>query len=443
MADNAQSPSNMQLALAISNPRYAAQQAAIAQQQALAQQLMQDGSEKDDYAKLANPGGFVVPISPWAAAGKAIQKTAGSYLNARAIGDQLKAYETLGAGATSPSGAAGTPGQADLFNSRDILANMVNPEGYKADLALRNAGPLKAAEIAQTPQNMNGHIGFVTPPGLAPKSQPVTVAPPTPVTQANLPPVASGAPAEQPIAAPMGTPTPSAPVVLRGPKTDFNNPVEVKGNEKYNETTNAFYGDLSNKLQQASIDSNSKIGDYRQLSDLLEGIDTGKFEGNINEVKKLAARFGIDMPEDVGPVEAAKAISVKLALQSRTDGGNNLMPGAVSNYEDELLQSMKPGIENSTAGRKLMVDFAVRKLKRDQQIADLSSDYEDRNGKLDRGITKEVKNFVAKNPLYKEGEFEAMRDEAQKAQESVQSGGGKLSPDEQKELDTLRARFKK
>lgn len=80
---------------AMTNPQFASRQLQIQQQQALAKQLMDSGSEKSNYAQLANPGGLVIPISPLAEAGKAVEKGLGGYMQGKALGDQMQAYQDL------------------------------------------------------------------------------------------------------------------------------------------------------------------------------------------------------------------------------------------------------------------------------------------------------------------------------------------------------------
>jgi hypothetical protein len=199
MADAAAvaTPTNMQLGLALINPRFAYRQAVAQQQQQLAQQLTAQGNEPTDYARLANPGGFVVPVSPVAEAAKAIKSGLGGYLSGKAIGAQLDAYKSFQNGGAGPVGGASLGGgvTGDPFNPTDLAAALANPEGYKASLALKNAGPLRAAETAntpyQTPQGtytMGSKImgGMNTPSPTAATAQPqATVAPPIKTEEAQ------------------------------------------------------------------------------------------------------------------------------------------------------------------------------------------------------------------------------------------------------------------
>lgn len=174
--------------VALMNPELAAKQAKISQQQLLAQQLMQQGSKDDDINKLANPGGFVVPYSPAQGLAKAGDKISGAYLSNKALGDQLAAYKDFAAsqnpapmttatnGAIQNEGNMGPATAQDVASQypqklgvqmqagagtaptmQDMMYGQIAPEWEKAHLALQNAGPIKAAETANTP--------YVTPQG--------------------------------------------------------------------------------------------------------------------------------------------------------------------------------------------------------------------------------------------------------------------------------------
>lgn len=82
--------------LAQKNPQILADQLAISRQQALAQQLMDQGNQDQDPAKLANPGGYVIPISPWTAAAKALEKGIGGYMQGQTDKQTIDMYKQLG-----------------------------------------------------------------------------------------------------------------------------------------------------------------------------------------------------------------------------------------------------------------------------------------------------------------------------------------------------------
>lgn len=151
--------------MALMNPQFAAQQQSLARQQAFAQQLMDQGNAPEDYAKLANPGGFVVPYSPLQGLAKAGEKVAGAYMTKRNDEKQLEAYKQLaeqmgaanGGSSQGKALAGGMMGGDNMPSLQEQFLDHVTPGMGKAAYEIRMAGPKKAAETGATP--------FVTPQG--------------------------------------------------------------------------------------------------------------------------------------------------------------------------------------------------------------------------------------------------------------------------------------
>jgi hypothetical protein len=168
----------VQMFTAMNNPQFAAQQQSLARQQAIAQQIMEQGNQPEDVNKLANPGGFVVPYSPLLAASKAAEKGLGAYMQKQLDEKQLAAYQSLAGGVQggATADASGSPQQLgnamDSPNMNDVINEGVAPELMKANYALRNAGPMKAAETANTP--------YITPQGTYQMGSQINNSKPTP-----------------------------------------------------------------------------------------------------------------------------------------------------------------------------------------------------------------------------------------------------------------------
>lgn len=132
--------------MAMLNPQFAAQQQKFALQQQMAQQMMQEGSQQPPDNQLANPGGQVVPNSPWAALSRAVEKGTGAYVANKAIGDQLAAYQNMGnSNGITGSAAASNP---LMPTQQELLVGQLSPEQGKAMYETRVAG-IKAKNQAQ------------------------------------------------------------------------------------------------------------------------------------------------------------------------------------------------------------------------------------------------------------------------------------------------------
>lgn len=153
---------NVNFFQAMMNPQFASQQLQIQRQQALAQQMMDEGSQQPSTAQLANPGGQVVSNSPWAAAGRALEKGLGGYMQGKALADQMQSYQGLHDQMSAPqnsqalaNGIMGNNGASDPMS--DPYAMIDPATALKAHFDRMNAAPIKAAETANTP--------YITPQG--------------------------------------------------------------------------------------------------------------------------------------------------------------------------------------------------------------------------------------------------------------------------------------
>lgn len=156
--------------MALMNPQFAAQQQSFSRQQAIAQAILEQGNQPDNYAQLANPGGLVVPYSPLQGLAKAGEKAIGTYLTKQNDEKQLDAYKQLAQQmgpqqGTSP-GQALASGMLSSDNSKsptiqeqylEAMQPGMGKASFENRMKLQNAGPIKAAETQNTP--------YITPQG--------------------------------------------------------------------------------------------------------------------------------------------------------------------------------------------------------------------------------------------------------------------------------------
>lgn len=318
------------------------------QQQQLAQQMMTEGSQQADPNQMVS--GHVVPMSPFGGLAKMGERIAGAYTQKQ---NNEKLAQMMQNGMSGASGAGGgitgNPG-----NPADIWMSRLNPEGYKAQLALMNAGPIKAAEQRNTIIDLNGHKtwgsdigGNTAPPSNAPRgtggmTQPQQDAAITSIYGGNQQPAApatSGANTTPMSPQGNGGPVNLKPAANNG--VDFNNPVEVKqrqglieGDQKYlNETLlpakDAALAANSNisALQQAGAIANSndlthtgptapaRLDFIKHINDFVsstggEPLQTNEI-ANADAINKIGLRLTANMTKMLGSREAAQ-IFVKI-----------------------------------------------------------------------------------------------------------------------------------
>lgn len=182
-------------------------------------------------------------------------------------------------------------------------------------------------------------------------------------------------------------PAPSANVVLR-----------QEGEEA--KSVGKFFGDAYANIQNAGFSAQSKVNRYNRLSQLLEGVNTGKFAGAGLEVAKAASSFGFNIDPNMANKEAAQALSSEIALELRNPSGGAGMPGAMSDSDRQFLVNMVPGLATTPEGRSLMVDTAQKLAKRDMEVARIAREYRKRQGSIDEGFYDELARYAEANPLF-------------------------------------------
>ena len=123
---------------------------------------------------------------------------------------------------------------------------------------------------------------------------------------------------------------------------------EGKGLFKEREDMTALYGANDKLINQLNM-----LEHLYQNPDIPEGELGPQIQGLRSGLKSL----GIDVSESTGLGDIARAISTNLALGMKNADGHNMLPGAMSNYEDQLLQKMSPTLSMTQQGRLGMIAF--------------------------------------------------------------------------------------
>jgi len=135
-----------------------------------------------------------------------------------------------------------------------------------------------------------------------------------------------------------------------------------------------------NAIQTAGQRASGAISNFNRINQLLDGFSTGRFTPAGKELAKAAASLGIQVDPRWGNVEAADALSKKLALDAM---GGSLGAG-FSNADRAFVEGMNPSIVNTPAGRKQIIAFGVARAQRDQQVAQMARQWQQRAGRLDK-----------------------------------------------------------
>ena len=103
-----------------------------------------------------------------------------------------------------------------------------------------------------------------------------------------------------------------------------------------------------------------------------------EYEQNIRSGLKTLC---VEVAPETGITDCAKALGTSLALTQKSADGKNLLPGAMSNYEDQLLQKMAPTLTLTNEGRmaliKLMKQVAQSNLRISSEATKIAGENKD------------------------------------------------------------------
>lgn len=123
---------------------------------------------------------------------------------------------------------------------------------------------------------------------------------------------------------------------------------EGEGLYKEREGLNQLHGANSKILSQLNM-----LEQIYQNPNIPEGELGPKLQALRSGLKSL----NISVDDSVGAADLANAIATGMSLAQKNADGHNLLPGAMSNYEDQLLQKMAPTLSLTAEGRTMLVQF--------------------------------------------------------------------------------------
>lgn len=129
--------------------------------------------------------------------------------------------------------------------------------------------------------------------------------------------------------------------------------------------------------------ANSKIVSQLNLLEELyknPNLPQGEMADKLQSIRSGLKSLGIQVDPNVGPADLARAISTGMSLAQKNADGHNLLPGAMSNYEDQLLQKMAPTLTLTQEGRTALIKFMKEVASSNIRIAQEGSTLASQNG---------------------------------------------------------------
>ncbi len=152
--------------------------------------------------------------------------------------------------------------------------------------------------------------------------------------------------------------------------------------------------------------ANAARGNLANLDVLESSLDaagtTGAFGETEQDLRRVAAYFGVGDADKAASGDLVRSISNKLALSVRSPGGESGgMPGAMSDADREFLRSTVPSLGKLPGGNRQMIDIARKVGQRSIDIHKMAVKYaREHEGQLDPGFEEQVNEFADQNPLF-------------------------------------------
>jgi hypothetical protein len=148
---------------------------------------------------------------------------------------------------------------------------------------------------------------------------------------------------------------------------------EGKALFKERENLNTLFGTNASMVNQLNLLENLYSN---------PNLPEGELGPLLQKIRSGFQTFGVDVGDTTGPADLANAVAQKMVLAQRTSDGTNLLPGAVSNFEVQLLQSMGPTLSLTNEGRQALVRFMKEVALSNQRIADEGSAFAAQNNEM-------------------------------------------------------------
>lgn len=181
------------------------------------------------------------------------------------------------------------------------------------------------------------------------------------------------------------------------------------GQKSYDAEIGKRFANQCDQLQSGAANSREMLGMYDLAEQALNsGVRTGIGAEAELTLRQLGAAMGIDTnPEKVSGGELIRSVQNRMALIMRNPEGGMGMPGAISDRDIKFLKDSQVGIDRTPEGnRKMLTAFRAIE-QRKVEMAQMADDYVQRNGRIDAGFNRVVRDYAEANPLFAASEPEA------------------------------------
>jgi hypothetical protein len=189
----------------------------------------------------------------------------------------------------------------------------------------------------------------------------------------------------------------------------------------YDKETDEAFAKENGKIFAQANTARAQLGSLQFMRQLLANPETQQGFGGETALQARKALEALGMPVgNTTDAEVARALSNKLALYAKNEGGENLMPGALSDSDRPFLQQQVAGLGNTRGANMKLLDYYERIQRRAMDVENLRQKYVQDHGRIDEGFRRELSAWAEANPVFPEAR--------PKASASAAAPGASLAP---------------
>lgn len=156
------------------------------------------------------------------------------------------------------------------------------------------------------------------------------------------------------------------------PKMDYIDPRGRKQQEGYGaDEGKGLYKERS-LLSELHSKNSQLVSNLNTMTQMYgdPNVPEGKLGPYIQDFRSAMKGLGIEVDKSTPDAQVFDAMAKKLALGMKSADGTNLLPGAMSNYEDQLLQSMVPSLQGTREGNLKLMQLMAEVAKSNIRLAE-------------------------------------------------------------------------
>lgn len=170
---------------------------------------------------------------------------------------------------------------------------------------------------------------------------------------------------------------------------------------EYDKADAKAWSDRNQELIASGQKARDRLQTVQQMRQLVDHPDVvqGAIGPVTNTFKNIANSLGFKV-DGLAETQYLDALAKQGALMLRDPSTGAGMPGALSDADRKFLEQASVSLGNSREGNKLLIDYMERLHKRAIEVDQWREEYIAKNGRLDNGFSKVVRERANAAPLF-------------------------------------------